>query len=89
MASVACLIVMPDQCALPDRKRKPEGELPRVASVAKSDSASSLASCRSDAAYSKASEGSSASSNCSFKPVVSRSPEAGKRSGVRIAIGGA
>jgi hypothetical protein len=88
MASVACLIVMPDQCTLPDRKRKSEGELPRVASIAKSDSASSLASCRSDA-YSKASEASSASSNCSFKPVVSRSPGGGKESGVRIAIGGA
>ncbi len=88
MASVACLIVMPDQCALPDRKRKSEGEPPRVTSVAKSDSASSLGSCRSDT-YSKASEASSASSNCSFKPVVSRSPDAGKRSSVRIAIGGA
>ncbi len=89
MASVACLIVMPDQCVLPEKKRKSEGELPRVATVAKSDSASSLASSRSDT-YSKVSEASSASSNCSFKPIVRRSAGAGGREKeVRIAIGGA
>ena len=88
MASVACLIVMPDQCVLPEKKRKPEGDLPRVATVAKSNSASSLASSRSDT-HSKVSEASSASSNSSFKPVVRRTPEAGRDKEVRIAIGGA
>ena len=88
MASVACLIVMPDQCALPEKKRKADGALPRVATVAKSNSASSLASSSRSDTLSRASEESAASSNCSFKPVVSRPPGASKRSGVRIAIGG-
>lgn len=79
---------MPDQCALPEKKRKADGELPRAATVAKSNSASSLASSSRSDTLSRASEESAASSNCSFKPVVSRSSGTSKRSAVRIAIGG-
>ena len=68
------------------QKRKADGELVRAVGVAKSDSSSSLGSSRSDV-FSKASDESTASSKCSFKPVVRQPSES--RGRVRIAIGGA
>ena len=80
------LVVLNDVCDLPNtKKRKADGELGRAVGVAKSDSSSSLGSSRSDA-FSKASDESTASSKCSFKPVVRQAP--GSHARVRIAIGG-
>ena len=86
------LVVLNDVCELPNKKRKPEGELQRATGVAKSSSSSSLgssslgSSSRSDT-YSKVSEESGVSSKSSFKPLVRGTPDSGGR--VRIAIGGA
>jgi len=80
------LVVLNDVCDLPNKKRKADSDLFRAVGVAKSHSSSSLASSRSDTP-SKVSDESTASSNCSFKPVVRHSSESSAR--VRIAIGGA
>lgn len=81
------LVVLNDVCELPNKKRKPEGELPRATGVAKSSSSSSLGSSSRSDTYSKVSEESGVSSKSSFKPLVRGASDSGGR--VRIAIGGA